>query len=75
MSDMQLNMAMEQGRNYFKDALDAGKFIFLAECNVPLMETRSETAVERIMPLAQMMANQEDLCGGLALTERIFPAP
>jgi len=70
MSDMQLNMAMEPGKNYFKDALDSGKFIFLAECHVPVMESRCEAAVERIMPLAQMMADQQDLCGGLALTDR-----
>ena len=69
MNDFQLDMPLKQNCNPLKNALDDGKFVFLAECTPPENERSREAAVERIMPLAEMMAKQEDLCGGLAVTD------
>ena len=56
--------------NSFRDALAAGKFIFLAECSPPENAARAADAAERILPLVNTMAGQRDLCGGAALTDR-----
>ncbi|MBO5668381.1 MAG: methylenetetrahydrofolate reductase C-terminal domain-containing protein [Lentisphaeria bacterium] len=69
MSEFQLDMTLHPGQNPLKEALDTGKFIFLAECSPPENELRREAAVDRIVPLAETMAKQEDLCGGLAITD------
>lgn len=69
MSSLQLDMPLAGKKNEFKAALDNGKFIFLAECNAPGNESRCDAAAERIAPLATAMAEQKDLCGGIALTD------
>ena len=69
MSEFQLDMPLGQNGNQLKNALDSGKFIFLAECAPPENERKLDSAVERIMPLAETMSKQEDLCGGLAVTD------
>ena len=74
MSEFQLDMPLGKSGNTLKNALDSGKFIFLAECSPPENERKREAAVERIMPLAETMIKQEDLCGGLALTD-FYGAP
>ena len=56
--------------NCFRDALAEGKFIFLAECTPPENEDLAPAAAERLMPLIRMMAGQQDLCGGVAFTDR-----
>lgn len=74
MSEFQLDMPLNSTGNPLKDALDSGKFIFLAECSPPENERKRDVAVERIMPLAETMVKQEDLCGGLAVTD-FYGAP
>lgn len=69
MSDFQLDMTLDPSDNPLKNALDNGKFIFLAECTPPENERSREAAAERILPLAEMMTRQDDLCGGLAITD------
>lgn len=69
MSSLQLDMPLAEKQNVFKDALDNGKFIFLAECSAPENESRCTAAAERILPLANAMAEQKDLCGGIAITD------
>ncbi len=69
MSEFQLDMSLNNSVNQFKDALSNGNFVFLAECSCPDDERRCEDAAARIMPLAEMMAKQQDLCGGLAITD------
>lgn len=74
MSEFQLDMTLGTGNNPLKEALDSGKFIFLAESSAPENELRREAAAERLIPLAETMARQEDLCGGLAVTD-LYGAP
>ncbi len=69
MNGLQLDMPLADRQNEFKTALDNGKFIFLAECNAPVSESRCAAAAERILPLANCMAEQKDLCGGIALSD------
>lgn len=69
MSEFQLDMNLNNSGNSFKDALNNGNFVFLAECNCPDNERYCENAAERLMPLAEMMTKQQDLCGGLAITD------
>lgn len=69
MNDFQLDISLEKSDNRLKDSLDTGKFIFLTESTPPENARSRDEAVQRIMPLAEVMAKQEDLCGGLALTD------
>lgn len=69
MNDFQLDMNLNRSGNLLKESLDAGKFIFLAESSPPDNEQNISSAINRIMPLAEMMSKQEDLCGGLAITD------
>ena len=69
MNDFQLDISLEKSDNRLKDSLDTGKFIVLAESTPPENARSRDEAVQRIMPLAEVMAKQEDLCGGLALTD------
>lgn len=70
MSEFQLDMTLEQSGNPLKHALDSGKFIFLAECSPPDNERHRQQAAERMIPLAETMIKQQDLCGGLTVTDR-----
>ncbi len=69
MSEFQLDMSLNQNSNQFKNALDNGKFVFLAESTPPDNEQNINAAINRMMPLMETMAKQEDLCGGLAVTD------
>lgn len=69
MNEFQLDMKLNKNSNQFKDALDNGNFVFLAESAPPENEQNINSAVERMMPLAETMLKQEDLCGGLAVTD------
>jgi methylenetetrahydrofolate reductase (NADPH) len=69
MNEFQLDMTLNTSANPLKSALDKGKFVFLAECAPPENARNREDAVERMLPLAEMMAKQEDLCGALAVTD------
>ena len=69
MSDFQMDMNLMDNGNRLKNAMEKGNFIFLAECAIPVNENRREAAAERILPLAEMMAKQEGLCGGLAISD------
>ena len=70
MNDFQLDMTLNQNSNQFKNALDNGKFVFLAESTPPDNEQNINNAAERMMPLMETMAKQQDLYGGLAVTDR-----
>ena len=74
MSEMQLDISLNSIVNPLKNTLDAGKFIFLAECTPPENERRLEAVIERITPLADTMEKQNDLCGGIAITDH-YGAP
>ena len=74
MNEFQLDMSLNKSENQFKNALDSGKFVFLAECAPPDNEQNINAAVSRITPLAETMLKQEDLCGGLAVTDH-FGSP
>ncbi len=69
MNEFQLDMTLDKTGNNFQESLNSGKFIFLAECSPPDNEQNINSAVNRIMPLAETMAKQEDLGGGLAITD------
>ena len=69
MNEFQLDMPLNKKSNQFKNALDNGKFVFLAESTPPDNEQNIDAAVNRMMPLVETMAKQEDLCGGLAVTD------
>ena len=69
MNEFQLDMPLNKKSNQFKNALDNGKFVFLAESTPPDNEQNIDAAVDRMMPLVETMAKQEDLCGGLAVTD------
>ena len=69
MNEFQLDMTLNKNSNPFKNALDNGNFVFLAESAPPENEQNINSAVERMMPLAETMLRQEDLCGGLAVTD------
>ena len=51
MNDFQLDMTLNQNSNQFKNALDNGKFVFLAESTPPDNEQNINNAAERMMPL------------------------
>ncbi len=74
MSEFQLDMTLNNSGNPFKDALSNGSFVFLAEVSCPDNERHCEDAAERLMPLAETMAKQQDICGGLAVTD-IYGSP
>ncbi len=69
MNEFQLDMNLNTPVNPLRSALESGKFIFLAECAPPENSRHRDDAVERMIPLAEMMAKQDDLCGALAVTD------
>ena len=74
MSEFQLDMSLVHNNNPLKTALDNGNFVFLAECKLPENEHSRDAAAQRIMPLLETMTKQQELCGGLAVSD-IYGAP
>lgn len=74
MSEFQPDMTLSAAANPLKEALDGGKFVFLAESSAPENESKLEAAVERLLPLSETMEKQSELVGGLAVTDR-YGAP
>ena len=69
MNQIQLNIALEKSANPLRSALESGKFVFIAEANLPADNRNLTTVAERLMPFAEKMWSFDDLYGGLAISD------